>query len=62
MVTIPTAKTVFEPELANMVIRTCSFRLKGPGFNENDHFVAGTWIGLLGRHAAMNFPIGSTTI
>lgn len=45
-----------------MVIRTCSFKLKGPGFNENDHFVAGIRISFLGSAAAMNFPSGSTTI
>lgn len=45
-----------------MVIKTCSFRLKGPGFSEKDQLVNGTRIALVGRVAAINFPIGRTRI
>lgn len=62
MVTIPRASAVYEPVLAKRVIRTCSFKLKGPGFNENDHFVPRILMGFSGRYAAINFPIGSTKI
>jgi hypothetical protein len=62
MVIIPTAYTGFDPEFANIVIRTCSFKLKGPGFKENDHFVLGKRITLFGKIAAMSLPTGSTTI
>lgn len=62
MVMIPIAYTAFAPALANIVIRTCSFKLKGPGFRENDHLVPGTRIAFFGKVAANSFPIGSTTI
>ncbi|KAF8391690.1 hypothetical protein HHK36_023999 [Tetracentron sinense] len=45
-----------------MVIKTCSFKLNGPGFNENDHFVIGILMGLEGSVAAISFPSGRTTI
>ena len=57
-----TAETSLAPQLAKMVINTCSFKLKGPGFNENDHFVKATCICFDGRVAAISFPIGRTII
>lgn len=45
-----------------MVVSTCSFKLNGPGFNENDQLVAGILRVFSGRDAAMSFPSGSTTI
>lgn len=45
-----------------MVIRQCSFKLKGPGFSENDHFVPGMFIAFVGRDAAISFPKGRTKI
>lgn len=62
MVMILTAYTEFEPELAKIVIKTCSFKLKGPGFSENDQFEAGIRINFLGSFAAIRIPIGRTTI
>lgn len=56
------AYTEFDPALANMVIKTCSLMLNGPGLRENDHLVHGTRIGLVGRAAAMMFARGRTTI
>lgn len=57
-----TAYTEVEPVLANMVMRQCSFKLKGPGFIVNDNFVPGMCIAFVGRDAAMNFPKGRTKI
>lgn len=45
-----------------MVISTCSFRVKGPGFNEKDKLVSGTLMGFVGRVAAISFPIGRLRI
>ncbi|KAK1274164.1 hypothetical protein QJS04_geneDACA016491 [Acorus gramineus] len=36
--------------------------LKGPGFNENFHFVNGTFMGSVGNTLAINLPKGSTKI
>jgi OPT family oligopeptide transporter len=47
---------------ANIVMRTCSFKLKGPGLSEKDHLVFRTRIDFVGRVAAISFPSGSTTI
>lgn len=50
------------PDLPKIVIKRCSFILKGPGFIENAHLVPGTLIGLAGRVAAINFPNGRMRI
>ncbi|GKB43325.1 BRCA1-associated RING domain protein 1 isoform X1, partial [Tanacetum coccineum] len=46
IVIIATAYTELEPAFANIVISACSFILKGPGFNENDHLILGTFKGV----------------
>jgi len=62
MVIIATAAAGLDPEFANMVIRTCSFKLKDPGFIENDHFVLGIRINLFSKIASISLPIGSAAI
>lgn len=51
-----------EPELARIVIKTCSLMLKAPGFIENVHLVPGTLMDLAGRVAAINFPANRVRI
>ncbi|KAH0459690.1 hypothetical protein IEQ34_012504 [Dendrobium chrysotoxum] len=50
------------PRLAKIVIRTCSLRLKGPGFKEKLKFVPGIVISFEGSVDANNLPSGRTTI
>lgn len=59
---ILTAKTESEPEFAKMVINTCSLRVNGPGFKENDHPVPLILMGSVGRYLAMNLPSGRVII
>lgn len=53
---------MFSPLLAKMVIKTCSFMLKGPGFRVNFQFVTGKVKTLVGSVAAISFPNGRVTI
>ena len=55
------AYTVPAPELAKMVIRTCSFMLNGPGFNVNSQRVP-LKNTLSVNVAAIRCPIGTTAI
>jgi energy-converting hydrogenase Eha subunit E len=45
-----------------MVIRACSFKLNGPGFNVKDQGVKGTLYIVVGSVAAISFPSGRETI
>lgn len=56
------AKGPLAPAFAKSVIRTCSFKLNGPGLSEKDQFVSGILTSLVGNEVAISFPIGKLTI